>query len=132
MISAVENEPHQDRNAGRISTLFVTPSTFTGAHLSRTFTTVSPAGSEGGEGDNKKNFPLNRGKIARPNAVSDEGGLQQPSFYFAFLYFIHAIRIAMAPLGMIIKLVEPVSDGTNMKRMLMTSSGQTAVPMFLR
>ncbi len=38
----------------------------------------------------------------------------------------------MAPLGMIIKLVEPVRLGTSMNRMLMTRSGQTAVPMFFR
>ena len=53
------------------------------------------------------------------------------SVYFPFLYFSQAIRIAMAPLGMIIKLVEPVSEGTSMKRMLMMSRGQMAVPMFL-
>lgn len=53
-------------------------------------------------------------------------------FHFAFLYFNQAISIAMAPLGMIMKLVEPVRLGTSINRMLMTSSGQMAVPMFFR
>ena len=52
--------------------------------------------------------------------------------YFAFLYFSQATRIAMAPLGMIMKLVEPVRLGTSMNRMLIIRSGQTAVPMFFR
>ena len=38
-------------------------------------------------------------------------------------YLIHARRIASAPLGIIMKLVEEVSDGTSVNRMIMALSG---------
>ena len=40
--------------------------------------------------------------------------------------------MARAPLGMIIMLVDPVSPGARMNRMLITSSGAAASRMFCR
>ena len=49
-----------------------------------------------------------------------------------FLKKYHAMPIASAPLGMIIKLVEPVNDGTMMKSRLIRMSGRIAIFIFLR
>ena len=40
--------------------------------------------------------------------------------------------MAIAPAGIIIKLVEPTSEGTSMNSTLITTSGATAMLMFLR
>ena len=136
------------RNAGRISNLIVTPSIVTGAHFIA-YAYYRIAGRR--RGRERGHFIWQRGTLpvtcsaplflfhgssygaaAYFSALFSCRSSFQAFFHFAFLYFNQAISIAMAPLGMIMKLVEPVRLGTSMNRMLMTSSGQMAVPMFFR